>query len=226
MSWNNPQRVIFPRWIDPLAKVALAGALGVGAFVPLIVAYGFSPKTLDQGYAPDQPVPYSHALHAGQLGLDCRYCHTSVEQGAHANVPPTQTCMNCHSKILVTSPKLEPVRQSHATGKPIEWVKIHDLPDYAFFNHSAHVTRGIGCVSCHGRIDTMEVVSQVKPLSMGWCVDCHRNPEKNLRPLAEATNMTWAPPEGDTPEARHAFGKKFAQEHGINPPTDCSTCHR
>lgn len=226
MSWNNPQRVIFPRWIDPLAKVALAGALGAGAFVPLIVAYGFSPKTLDQGYAPDQPVPYSHALHAGQLGMDCRYCHTSVEHGAHANVPPTQTCMNCHSKILVTSPKLEPVRQSYATGKPIEWVKIHDLPDYAFFNHSAHVTRGIGCVSCHGRIDTMEVVSQVKPLSMGWCVDCHRNPEKNLRPPSEATNMTWAPPEGDTPEARHAFGKKFATEHGINPPTDCSTCHR
>jgi hypothetical protein len=226
MSWNNPQRVIFPRWIDPLAKVALAGALGAGAFVPLIVAYGFSPKTLDQGYAPDQPVPYSHALHAGQLGLDCRSCHTSVEHGAHANVPPTQTCMNCHSKILVTSPKLEPVRQSYATGKPIEWVKIHDLPDYAYFNHSAHITRGIGCVSCHGRIDTMEVVSQVKPLSMGWCVDCHRNPEKNLRPPSEATNMTWAPPEGDTPEARHAFGKKFAQERGINPPTDCSTCHR
>jgi menaquinone reductase, multiheme cytochrome c subunit len=216
----------FPRWVDPLAKVLAVGAIAFGGYATLIVAYGFSPKTLDVGYAPVQPVAYSHALHAGALAVDCRYCHTSVERTPHANIPPTQTCMNCHSKILVTSDKLKPVRESHQSGLPVEWVRVHDLPDYVYFNHSAHVTRGIGCVSCHGRVDTMEVVKQEKPLSMAWCVDCHRNPEQHLRPPAEATNMTWAPPEGDTPEARKAFGATFKKAHGINPPTDCSTCHR
>jgi hypothetical protein len=231
MSWNAPQKVIFPRWVDPLSKVAIAGVVCAGGWVAMIVAYGFSPKTLDVGYAPVQPAPYSHAMHVGQLGLDCRYCHTSVEDTAHANVPPTQTCMNCHTKVLTTSPKLEPIRQSAATGKPVPWVRVHDLPNYAYFDHSAHVRRGIGCVSCHGRIDTMEVVQQVAPLSMAWCIDCHRHPEKNLRPPAEATNMTWAPPgkdgkPDDSPENRQAFGEKYREQHKINPPTDCSTCHR
>ncbi len=227
MIWKKgPETLPFGKRFDLHVRgVALLAVLGVG-WVHLLVAYGASPKTTDVGYAPEQPVPYSHAMHVGQLGLDCRYCHTSVETGAHANVPPTQTCMNCHSKVLTGSPKLEPVRESFRTGKSIPWVRVHDLPDYAFFDHSAHVTRGIGCVSCHGRVDTMEVVSQVQPLSMAWCLDCHRNPEKHLRPPAEATNMRWAPPEGDTPDARHAFGKRFKADNHINPPTDCSTCHR
>lgn len=223
MSWNAPQKVIFPRWVDPLVKIAGAGVVLGGGYVAMLVAYGASPKTLDVGYAPEQPVPYSHALHVGQLGMDCRYCHTSVEETAHANVPPTATCMNCHTKLLNQSPLMQPVRDSAQTGKPVPWVRVHDLPNYAYFDHSAHVTRGIGCVSCHGRIDTMEVVQQVTPLSMGWCVDCHRHPEKHLRPPEEATNMTWSPPGGKTP---FEFGEAFRAEHKINPPTDCSTCHR
>ncbi|MCO5169109.1 MAG: cytochrome c family protein [Planctomycetes bacterium] len=226
MSWNAPQKVIFPRWVDPLVKVAGAAAILGGAYVSMLVAYGASPKTLDVGYAPEQPVPYSHALHVGQLGLDCRYCHTSVERGPHANVPPTATCMNCHTKVLTQSPQLEPVRESAQTGKPIPWVRVHDLPNYVYFDHSAHVTRGIGCVSCHGRVDTMDVVQQVATLSMAWCVDCHRHPERHLRPPEEATNMTWAPPGGSSVEAREAFGRQFRLDHKINPPTDCSTCHR
>lgn len=226
MSWNAPQKVIFPRWVDPVVKAVLALAVAGGGYVSLLVAYGASPKTLDVGYAPDQPVAYSHAMHVGQLGMDCRYCHTSVEDTAKANVPPTATCMNCHSKVLTTSPLLQPVRESFQTGKPVPWIRVHDLPDYAYFDHSAHVTRGVGCVSCHGRVDTMEVVQQVAPLSMAWCVDCHRHPERHLRPPEQATNMTWAPPEGDSPDARHAFGKAFRAQHKINPPTDCSTCHR
>ena len=223
MSWNAPQKVIFPRWVDPLVKIAGAGAVLGGGYVAMLVAYGASPKTLDMGYAPEQPVPYSHALHVGQLGMDCRYCHTSVEETAKANVPPTATCMNCHTKLLNQSPALQPVRDSAQTGKPVPWIRVHDLPNYAFFNHSAHVTRGVGCISCHGRVDTMEVVQQVTPLSMGWCVDCHRHPEKHLRPPEEATNMTWSPPEGKT---AFEYGAAFKAEHKINPPTDCSTCHR
>lgn len=172
---------------------------------------------------PAQPVPYSHALHAGKLGLDCRYCHVSVEQGAHANVPPTQTCMNCHSNVSIDASrqwKIEPIKKSYDTGKPVEWVKIHDLPDYAYFNHSAHVNRGVGCVTCHGRIDQMEVVYQAKPLSMQWCLECHREPEKFLRPLDQITNMTW------DPENQLEVGRKVKEEHKINPSQDCSTCHR
>jgi menaquinone reductase, multiheme cytochrome c subunit len=219
MSWNAPTKVIFPRWVDPLAKVLLAGAVLGGGYVSLLVAYGASPKTLDVGYAPEQPVPYSHALHVGQLGLDCKYCHTSVERTPHANIPPTATCMNCHSKVLKQSALLAPIRESYDTGKPVPWIRIHDLPNYAYFDHSAHVSRGVGCVSCHGRIDTMEVVHQVQPLSMAWCIDCHRNPDKHLRPPEEATNMTWTQPDAE-------FGPRFREKNQIHPPTDCSTCHR
>jgi hypothetical protein len=168
-------------------------------------------------------VPYSHALHAGELGIDCRYCHNTVEKAAHAAIPPTQTCMNCHAKIRTESPKLEPVRSSYASGMPVEWVRVHDLPDYVYFNHSAHVTRGVGCVECHDRVDTMEVVYQARPLSMGWCLDCHRNPETRLRPKEFVTVMDWEPAEGET---RAALGARLRQEYGLNPSEDCSTCHR
>jgi hypothetical protein len=174
---------------------------------------------VDAGYQPSQPVAYSHALHAGQLGIDCRYCHYTVDVAAHAAAPPTETCMNCHTRVRKTSPLLEPIRQSAEKGTPIEWVKVHDLPDYVYFNHSAHVTRGVGCVSCHGRVDQMEVVYQKEPLSMGWCLDCHRAPEANLRPPSEVTNMTWQQPSPD-------FGKEFRAKNNINPPEDCSGCHR
>jgi hypothetical protein len=170
---------------------------------------------------PEQPVPYSHALHVGQLGMDCRYCHTTVETAAFAALPPTQTCMNCHLQIRAESPKLLAVRESHASGLPVRWVKVHDLPDYVYFDHSAHVARGVGCVECHGRVDRMEVVSQVEPMSMAWCLDCHRDPDRHLRPVEFVTRLDWVPP-GDPA----VLGRALREENNINPSTDCSTCHR
>jgi menaquinone reductase, multiheme cytochrome c subunit len=146
-----------------------------------------------------------------------------VDKASHAAIPSTETCMNCHQRIHVQSPKLAPIRASAATGVAVEWTKVHDLPDYAYFDHSAHVNNGVGCASCHGRIDTMEVVYQHEPLSMGWCLDCHRAPENHLRPMDEVTNMAYLPPTG---EAQPALGKELRAQHDINPPTDCSTCHR
>jgi len=215
---------IFPKWVDSLRPVLGAVLLlGLPAFLVVLVWLGGSPKTLQVGYMPEQPVPYSHALHAGEMGIDCRYCHNTVERAAHASVPPTQTCMNCHAKIRTESPKLTLVRSSHATGMPVEWVRVHDLPDYVYFNHSAHVTRGVGCVECHDRVDKMEEVYQAAPLSMGWCLDCHRNPEPRLRPKEFVTVMDWQPPEGET---RASLGARLRQEYGLNPSEDCSTCHR
>jgi hypothetical protein len=198
------------------------GILGPGALLYLVVLvwYGGSPKTTDVGYRPEQPVPYSHALHAGELGIDCRYCHNTVDTAAGAAIPPTQTCMNCHAKIRSQSAKLIPVQESYATGLPIRWIKVHDLPDYAYFNHSAHVSRGVGCVSCHGRVDKMEVVYQAEPLSMGWCLDCHREPERHLRPVEYVTDMAWQA------EDQLALGRELRETHNINPSEDCSTCHR
>lgn len=212
---------VFPRWTNKIRQFAGAALGGAPIYLTAFVWYGFSPKTTDVGYQPKQPVPYSHALHAGELGIDCRYCHTTVDQSSHAAIPPTETCMNCHRLVRKDSPKLLPIRESHATGTPVEWVKVHNLPDYVFFNHSAHVTRGVGCVSCHGRVDRMEVVHQDQTLSMAWCLDCHRAPEKNLRPPAEVTNMNWQAP-GDPV----AYGAQLREQGNINPPTHCSTCHR
>lgn len=220
-SRDSRPRALFPRWtnaIRPLVTVAILGGL---VYAVVLIAYATSPETTNVGYAPTQPVPYSHALHAGTLGIDGRYCRTGVETGAEAGLPPTQTCMNCHAKIRGESEKLAPVRASYATGLPIPWVRVHDLPDFAYFDHSAHVRRGVGCVSCHGRIDRMEVVSQVEPLHMGWCLDCHRRPEPQLRPKGFVTAMDWAP-DGD-PAVQ---GAELRREYNIQPPTDCSTCHR
>jgi len=215
-------RFLFPKW----SNLLLPGLMAAGAIVPLyavfFVAYGFSPKTLDVGYQPTQPVPFSHALHAGQLGMDCRYCHNTVEDASHAAVPPTQTCMNCHTQIRPESPKLVEVQESYRTGKPIEWIRIHKLGDYSYFNHAAHVNRGVGCVSCHGRIDQMEVVYQSAPLSMGWCLDCHRNPEPHLRPVSEVTNMAYEPEFELTDLEREGLLTKY----DIHPSENCSTCHR
>ncbi|HEY6724556.1 MAG TPA: cytochrome c3 family protein [Polyangiaceae bacterium] len=212
---------MFPRWANKTRQLA-GVALGVTpVYLTAFIWYGFSPKTTDVGYMPEQPVPYSHALHVGELGLDCRYCHNTVEQAAVAAIPPTQTCMNCHERVRTDSKKLLPVRASFENNQAVPWIKVHDLPDYAYFNHSAHVTRGVGCVSCHGRVDQMVEVYQHEPLSMSWCIDCHRNPEPNLRPPAEVTNMNWVAP-GDPVE----YGKKLAEQNNIDPPTDCSTCHR
>jgi hypothetical protein len=214
---------VFPRWANKTREIA-GVVLGIAPiYLTGIVWYGFSPKTTDVGYMPKQPVPYSHALHAGELGIDCRYCHNTVEDAAHAAIPPTQTCMNCHKSVWTQSPKLLPIRESAATGQAVTWKKVHDLPDYVYFNHSAHVTRGVGCVTCHGRIDQMPEVYQFAPLSMGWCLDCHRDPYKNLRPPSEVTNMAWTQPNGEDPVE---YGKKLAAKNNLHSPTDCSTCHR
>ncbi|QDU66267.1 cytochrome c3 family protein [Engelhardtia mirabilis] len=210
----------FPSWTLTLRDMSGGVLLLAPLYVIGLVWFGASPKTTDAGYQPTQPIPYSHKLHAGDLKIDCRYCHNTVEDAAHSAVPPTATCMNCHSMIFTESHKLTPLRESFETGEPIEWVRIHDLPDYAYFNHSAHVNRGVGCVSCHGRVDKMEVVWQHEPLSMGWCLDCHREPELHLRPQSEITNMDWAPAN------QREIGQRLKELNGINPPTNCSTCHR
>jgi len=212
---------IFPKWTNKIPPVLLvAVSLGLAGIIGFFWYYG-SPEYTDVGYRPEQPVPYSHKLHAGDLGMDCRYCHTSVEVSPKANVPPTQTCMNCHTLILTQSEKLLPVRESWTTGKPIEWVRVHKIADYAYFNHSAHINAGVGCISCHGNIAEMEKVMQVEPLSMGWCLECHRNPDPYLRPVAEVTNMNWIPPENQI-----ELAQQIRKEKNIAPPVDCSGCHR
>jgi hypothetical protein len=226
------KRFVFPRWANQTRNLA-GVVLGIGPLYAIgLLYYAAAPRTTDVGYMPEQPVPYSHALHAGQLGIDCRYCHNTVQTAAHAAIPPTQTCMNCHKMIWSQSPKLLPVRESWASGEPIEWVRVHDLPDYVYFNHSAHVGRGsiaggegvgVGCVSCHGRIDQMAEVWQDQSLSMSWCLECHRAPEQHLRPVEEVTNMTWKPPGGQDPVS---YGAALREKYDVNPPTDCSTCHR
>jgi len=230
---------IFPRSLNRLPAIAAVGLALLGGGVTFVFWYYFSPKHLQVGYEPRQPVPYSHRLHAGELGIDCRYCHANVEKSAVAMIPPTQTCMNCHSLIKTDSAKLEPVRESWKTGKAIEWVKVHKLPEHAYFNHSAHLGAGVGCVSCHGRIDQMEVVKVSQPIGMGWCLDCHRNPEPNLRPRDQITNMDWKddpshpyqkPKVCDTSEVSGAGVVAVAStnmaERTLCPPQNCSGCHR
>jgi hypothetical protein len=204
-----------PRSLNKLPLVAaVAGGVVTTALV-LGVWYYLSPKNLIVGYAPTQPVPYSHRLHVGQLGLDCRYCHANIEVAAKAMIPPTQVCMGCHSIVKTESAKLANIRQSWETGMPVEWVQVHKLPDHAYFDHSAHLAKGVGCVTCHGRIDQMEVVRLDQPISMGWCLECHRDPVPSLRPKDQITNMEWKP------DPAHPF-----EAPKVNPPQHCSGCHR
>jgi hypothetical protein len=171
--------------------------------------------------AREQPVPFSHAHHVAGLGIDCRYCHTSVETSATAGIPPTKTCMNCHSQIWSDSPTLEPVRESFRSERSIEWVKVNDLPDFVYFNHSAHVNQGVGCTTCHGRVDRMPLMWQEASLTMEWCLDCHRHPERYLRPREEVFNASYEPPADQL-----ALGRSLAAQYGIHTRTSCSTCHR
>lgn len=198
-----------------LALALVALALGLG------VTYYFTPKYSNVGYQPIQPVAYDHFLHATQLGLDCRYCHTHVDKSEHANIPATSTCMNCHQHILTDSPALAPIRESYESGEPIPWVKIHTTPGYVYFNHSVHVNRGISCVECHGEVNKMEVVYQSKPLSMAFCLECHRNPEKFIRPLDAVYDLNWKREEASIKE-----GEKFVHDWKVTPPQSCSACHR
>jgi len=222
---------IFPKATNMFLLQAVAAISIVGGLVPLGVWYYFTPKYSRVGYQPVQPVAFDHKLHVGQLGMDCRYCHSYVEVSGHSNLPTTQTCMNCHRDIQKDNPKLQPLRDSWATGQPIPWVKIHNIPDYAFFNHSAHVNRGVSCVSCHGKVNEMNVVFQHEPQSMAWCLQCHRNPQEAVRPIAADTpggkspvfDLNWEPPQGLT---QGEIGSKLVHDWKINPPTNCAGCHR
>jgi hypothetical protein len=212
---------IFPERVNKLpGRIALSGGMLVILVIAGIWYYG-SPEYTDVGYMPVQPVPYSHKLHVGELGLDCRYCHTGVEVSAVAMVPPTQTCMNCHAMIKTDSPKLAPVRDSWETGTPLRWVRIHKVPDYAYFDHSAHLRVGVGCESCHGNVAEMEEVFLAESLSMGWCLECHRNPDPHLRPADALTTMGWEAPANQAELATAIMAK-----YDINPPETCSGCHR
>jgi hypothetical protein len=184
--------------------------------------YYFTPEYARVGYTPVQPVPFPHSVHVDQLGLDCRYCHSAVERSWYSNVPAAGTCMNCHNQVLKDDPRLALVRESAATGKPIPWVQVHKLPDFAYFNHSVHVNRGISCIHCHGNINKADEVRHDKTLSMAFCLECHREPAQNLRPKDKVTDLDWNPHEH---LPKDWFTKK-AEEMKVNPSQNCSACHR
>lgn len=215
---------LFPKSINLLPFKLLAYAAVVGGVATAGITYYATPSYANVGYAPVQPVPFSHALHAGQLGMDCRFCHSNVEKSGHANIPTSQTCMNCHNQIKTDSPLLAPVRDSYASGDSVPWVKIHIAPDYVYFNHSVHIARGVSCVSCHGKVNEMEVVHQAKSLTMSFCLECHREPEKFIRDPKLVTNLDWKNPEGE--KAQLEQGKKFVHNWNVKPPQSCSGCHR
>lgn len=211
---------LFPEWSNRIPRLLLVGSVLLITSIVFFFWHFGSHDYLEVGYAPKQPIDYSHRLHAGELGLDCRYCHASVEVSAVASIPSTQTCMSCHTQIKTDSEKLALLRESWLEGTAIEWVKVHDLPDYVQFNHSSHVNVGVGCASCHGRVDRMEVVMQAEPMSMGWCLDCHNNPGPSLRPLDQVTNMSWVAPVNQFELAADIISKK-----NIAPPIYCNACH-
>ena len=214
---------IFPKWTNQLPVMIITGALLVATAVTAGVWYYFTPKYARVGYQPIQPVPFSHATHAGQLGMDCRYCHTGVEKSWFSNIPASSTCMNCHSQVLKDDPRLELVRESAASGQPIPWVQVHKVPDFVYFNHSVHVNRGISCVECHGRIDQMDEVYHAQPLSMAFCLNCHRHPELKLRDPDKITDLAWQP---SSPGAQLESGKRKMQEWKVESLQTCSACHR
>jgi hypothetical protein len=200
---------IFDRSSNSLARMSLilTGLIVIALGVTLD-SLQRSPWVTRQGQRPDQPVPFSHKHHVQGLGLQCQYCHVSVEKSSYAGIPPTKTCINCHAQIWTNAELLEPVRHSWATGESIVWTKVHDLPDYVYFNHSIHVNKGIGCASCHGRVDLMPLMYQQNTLQMEWCLNCHRNPGKNLRPVSQIYNMAWSAPTEDKPVWCSANGEK------------------
>lgn len=215
---------IFRPRSDALARIALAS---VAATPVLLVGFGYtlmrSPYVTGQNWTREQPVPFSHEHHSGSLGIDCRYCHTSVEKARFAGLPPTETCMTCHSQIWTNAGMLAPVRTSLAQNRPLRWRRVHNLPGYVYFDHSVHVTNGVGCSTCHGAVDKMPLMRQAAPLTMSWCLDCHRDPEPNLRPRSAVYDMAWLPP---ADQATRGPELASAYHIGLKNLTDCSVCHR
>lgn len=204
------------------------GAALSGGAMTVGVWYYFTPKYARVGYEPVQPVPFSHKVHAGELGIDCRYCHNGVEKSWFSNLPGASTCMNCHSTVLKDDSRLAVVRDSATTGKPVPWVQVHVIPDYVYFNHSVHVARGISCVECHGRVDQMDEVHMDKPLSMSFCLDCHREPAAHIRPADKVTDLGWKwSSDSETNQQMQAqFGVRVVHDSKIQSMQDCSACHR
>jgi hypothetical protein len=216
---------VFHHSTNAIARVSIFGSLAfAGGLLWLTLEFNRTSYVTGAFVDREQPVQFSHKHHVGDDGIDCRYCHTTVETQAFAGIPPTKTCMNCHTQIWADSPYLEPVRRSWETGSPIEWVRVHDLPQFVYFDHSIHVNKGVGCVACHGRVDQMALTHQIASLQMEWCLDCHRNPERVLRPREDIFNFDWEPP-ADQDEQ----GARLASLYNT-PSTDvltsCSTCHR
>jgi hypothetical protein len=211
---------VFDRSSNALARMSLVlTGLIVIALGVTLDSLQRSPWVTRQGQRPDQPIPFSHKHHVEGLGLQCQYCHTSVEKSSYAGIPPTKTCMNCHAQIWTNADLLEPVRQSWATGASIQWIKVHDLPDYVYFNHEIHVNKGIGCASCHGRVDEMPLMYQQNSLQMEWCLNCHRNPGVNLRPTSEIYNMSWAGASSDRPVWCAQTGKSGPTSQAVSCTT-------
>jgi hypothetical protein len=216
---------LFPKSSNVIARVALWGLLlGAGGLGVAADTIYHAPYVTGRDWPREQPVPFSHQHHAGDLKLDCRYCHTGVEKAAYAGMPATETCMTCHSQLFTDSPVLEPVRASFASGVPIPWARVNRVPDYVYFDHHIHVAKGVGCASCHGRVDRMPMTAPVASMRMGWCLDCHRAPEAHLRPKEAVFDMGWEPPADQA-----ARGAALAKAYHVGPPerlTNCTTCHR
>jgi hypothetical protein len=213
---------IFHRSLNTISKVTMFGAVfilaGLGWAWARYVRSDYVTRVEEHV---EQPVPFSHQHHVAGLGIDCRYCHTGVEKSGFAGLPPTHTCMNCHQQIWARSPVLAPVRDSHRSGKSLPWNRVHNLAEFVYFNHSIHVAKGVGCSTCHGRVDQMSLTRQTATLHMEWCLDCHRAPEKHLRPLDKIYDMEWQPPPDQVER-----GRELMRLHNVSSKTDCSTCHR
>ncbi len=213
---------IFHRSADTLFRAALLALVLLGGFA-VWLGYAIQSSDYMTGafVAVEQPIQFSHERHVGGNGIDCRYCHSSVETSAFAGIPPTRTCMNCHSQIFATSPFLEPVRASFRENRSLEWTRVHDLPDFVYFNHSIHISKGVGCSTCHGRVDRMPLMWQVQSLQMQWCLDCHRAPEKYVRPREAVFRMDYQEPPNQL-----ELGRRLVSDYKIQRLTDCWTCHR
>jgi hypothetical protein len=217
---RRPMAPLFPSWTNVVVRAVLPlGLTGIVGGVVFLLGYVRAPYSTGQFDPIEQPVQFDHRHHVRDVGIDCLYCHYAAETSSYAGIPSSSLCMNCHSQIWNGASVLDPVRHSFFSGESISWERVHNLPDFVFFNHSVHVKRGVGCVTCHGRVDKMGVVYATAPLTMQWCLDCHRAPAANIRPLDRITDMEWTP-NSDT------LGSRLASERGIDPPTQCSGCHR
>ena len=229
---------IFHRSANVLSRLSIYGGIFTAAFVLwACIQFQRSPYVTYAGTARPQPVPFSHQHHVSGLGIDCRYCHTSVETSGFAGIPPTNTCMNCHRQIWTNAPMLEPVRESFRTGKSLVWNRVNDLPDFVYFDHSIHINKGVGCNTCHGPVDRMPLMYNYASLQMEWCIECHRDPEKNLRPRDQVFNMRYQQPSVDSPVRfdgvtytdQLALGKTLVKKYHLRSVLDitsCNTCHR